>query len=248
MAKKIIVANWKMNPQKLAEAKQIFSKIKKGINKKNSAAVIICPPAVFLSELSKIKGLALGAQDVFYEEEGSYTGALSPSMVFNTGARSSIIGHSEVRARGESDEIVNKKIKACLKRGLTPIVCVGERVRNDDHQYFDFVKNQITADFAGISKARLSGIIIAYEPIWAIGKNAERVATPEESLEMTIFIKKVLSDLYDPKSAATVKVLYGGSVSYKNAQDFLIHGGIDGLLVGRDSLNSEHFLKIINNN
>jgi triosephosphate isomerase len=186
-------------------------------------------------------------QDISPESQGSYTGEISPAMIKNFGVKYAIIGHSERRAMGETDSLVNKKIKTALKSGLTAIVCVGESHRDHQMKYLHFVKKQITETFKNITSKDFAKIIIAYEPIWAIGKNAEREATPEESEEMVIFIKKVLSDSFGPSSVKNLKVLYGGSVDEKNASSFLNCGGVQGLLVGRSSLSSEKFNEIIKN-
>jgi triosephosphate isomerase len=156
-----------------------------------------------------------------------------------------IVGHSERRALGESNEIVAKKIGACLKHLLTPIVCIGESLRDESGNYFSFVRTQIEEIFKNIPRSALNKIVIAYEPIWAIGKKAVREATPAESEEMAIFIRKVLSNIYDQTSASQMILLYGGSVNTKNAGEFLKNGGVQGLLVGRESLDAKKFIEII---
>jgi len=265
-SKKLIIGNWKMNPTSLNEAKEITSKLSKFSKysklSKTKADVVICPPFVYLERISnllKAKSLKLkaifGAQDVFYESEGAYTGQISAPMLKNLGVQYVIVGHSEKRALGETNEIVAKKIGACLKNLLTPIVCIGESSRDESGNYFSFVRTQIEEIFSarggsasggiGIPKSALNKIVIAYEPIWAIGKKAIREATPAESEEMAIFIRKVFNDLYDQKSAQGIKILYGGSVNTKNAREFLKSGGVDGLLVGRDSLDAKKFIEII---
>lgn len=244
-----------MNPASFKEAKAIFSAIKpKNKKSKIKADVVICPPFVYLSALADYRStrikkrstlINLGAQDVFYEPEGSFTGEISPLQLKNLGVKYVIIGHSERRALGETNEVVRNKILACIKYIITPIVCVGENKRDESGNYLSFIRTQIEEIFSGIPKSALSKIVIAYEPIWAIGKSALREATPVESNEMAIFIKKVLSDLYDQKAVENVGILYGGSVNTKNAGEFLKNGGVDGLLVGRESLDSEKFNEIL---
>ncbi len=243
--KKIIVANWKMNPEKETGAIVLA----KALNKKN---VIICPPFVYLSAVSKIlksknskTKAVLGAQNFFTENSGSYTGQISIGMLKNFGVKFVILGHSENRITGESSEYVNLKIKSALKAGITPIVCIGEKSRDEQMSYLNFVSDQIKETFSGISKNNMNKIIIAYEPIWAIGKNADREATPEESNEMMIFIKKVLSDMFGLVNIKKIRILYGGSVGPKNAALFLKNGGADGLLVGRASLDPKKFNEIV---
>ena len=155
------------------------------------------------------------------------------------------LGHSERRAMGEKNEDVNKKIKAALSLGIIPIVCIGEKERDQNHEYLAFVKEQIEVGFKNIPKETLSKIIIAYEPVWAIGKNAAREATPEEFLEMRIFIKKVLSIMFGVKNEIP-RIIYGGSADEKNVLDFVKNGEADGFLVGRASLDPKKFSNIIN--
>lgn len=242
MAKKLIIGNWKMNPEKGEEA--IF--LAKKVDKKDA---VIAPPFVFLSAVKKkIKNAKLAAQDVFWETEGSYTGEISPLQLKNLGVKYVILGHSERRALGETNEDVRKKIGACIKYLITPIVCVGETVRDESGNYLSFVKTELEEIFSGFPKTILSKIVIAYEPIWAIGKNAEREATPVEAEEMAIFIKKVLADVFDDKAARSLKIIYGGSVNPKNASTFLREKNISGLLVGRDSLDPIKFNEILKTN
>jgi triosephosphate isomerase len=237
--KKIIIANWKMNPQKEKEAVLLAKAIDK-------SGVIIAPPFVFLAAIKKIlKRAKLAAQDIAPDSLGSLTGEISPAMLKNFGVKYAIIGHSERRALGETDILINKKIKTALKSGIVPVVCVGESHRDHQMKYLSFMKHQIAGTFKNLQPKDFKKIIIAYEPVWAIGKDAEREATPEESQEMAIFIKKVLSDIYGSKNIQKISILYGGSVNAKNAESFLKCGGVEGLLIGRSSLNSKEFNEII---
>jgi len=249
MVKKLIIANWKMNPQTLKEAESLFLGIAKTAQLAKNAEVVICTPFVFLSDLKRknIKKLLLGAQNVFFEKQGAYTGEISALMLKSFGVKYVIVGHSERRAMGEKDELISKKTLAVIKAGLTPILCVGEKVRDASMEYLSVVRKQLVHSLHGIPKASLKKIIIAYEPVWAIGKNAIRETTSGESREMSIFIKKIISDLSDPKTAHEMKILYGGSVNAKNSEEFLTHGGVDGLLVGGASLKIKEFSKIIIN-
>ncbi|MBP9715500.1 MAG: triose-phosphate isomerase [Candidatus Pacebacteria bacterium] len=243
--KKIIVGNWKMNPEsgKLAEA--LYKNI---IKTKTSSKVdvVICPPFVYLEKLKKIsKKIPLGVQNISHKDKGAFTGEVSGNMVYDLGARYVILGHSERRAMGEEDEVINQKIKIALAGGLNPILCVGEKKRDDNHDYFNVIKNQIEKDFNGLNKNSISNVIVAYEPVWAIGKDAVREATPEEFREVAVFIKKVLNDKFGVNLIKDIRIIYGGSVNPKNAQDFIISGEADGFLVGRDSLDAKKFTKII---
>jgi len=246
--KKIIVANWKMNPKTAREAVSIFNKIRTHVFKLKNTKVVICPPAVFLNSFSfnkKSKSFALGAQDVFYEQQGAFTGKISPLQLRDAGANHVILGHSEMRASGETGEIIAKKIGACIKYLITPIVCVGEINRDEEGRYMALLRNQIHETFIGIPKTAIRKIVIAYEPVWAIGKDALREVTTEEARETIIFIRKVLSEIFDHKLCQNATILYGGSVSAKNAQEFLQHSYIDGFLVGRASLDPKEFIEIL---
>src|SRR3989338_1481255 len=213
MKKKIVIGNWKMNPLTEREAEKLFKSILKAIPYKLKAEVVICPPFIYLEKLKKLsRKINLGAQDAFWGEVGAFTGEISPEMLANLGVKYLILGHSERRALGETDSMINKKLKAAIASGLKPILCVGEEVRDEKHEYFNIVKNQIIECLRGIPKNLLPKIIIAYEPVWAIYSTPNRRdATPADSKEMAIFIRKVLSDLSSPSLAAATRVLYGGS-------------------------------------
>lgn len=248
MHKKIIVGNWKMNPTSEKEAKVLFRLFSKMFPTRNkNIEVVICPPFVYMPLAKKElkKSLVLGSQSIGPEEKGAYTGEVSSSMLIDLGVQYVLVGHSERRMLGETDSILNKKIKLSLSKDITPILCVGERDRDATHQYFSFIKEQLEKGLVGVNKKSLKDIIIAYEPVWAIGKDAVRQATPEECQEIVIFIKKVISEFFNTKNIAEIRVLYGGSVDEKNAEIFLKDGGIDGLLVGRASLEPSTFKKII---
>jgi triosephosphate isomerase len=245
--KKLVIGNWKMNPLSAKEAEKLFISIVKSISGNKKTEVIACPPSIYIQNLKKIsKKILIGSQDSFYEEKGAFTGEISAKMLSNLGIKYTILGHSERRALGEGNIEVNKKVKAALALGFTPIVCFGENTRDENHEYLNFIKVQIDEGLNGISKDLISKIIIAYEPVWAIGKSALREATPEEFLEMSIFIKKILSDKFGAKTVENVRIIYGGSVHPENALGFLKDGKAEGFLVGRDSLDPNKFSKIIN--
>lgn len=246
--KQLIIGNWKMNPWKGEDARKIFDAVKKEAGKLTHIETVMCPPFVFLSDLSKrVSGhrCVLGAQDVFSEMEGAYTGEVSPLMLSSVGVKYVIIGHSERRALGETDEAVNKKVLATLKMGLAAVLCVGEQKRDETGEYFSFIKNQIEMALVKVPKRLLANVVIAYEPVWAIGKNATGVILPADLLEMNIFIRKTVSDLFGRASAQATPLLYGGSVDEKNAGVFLKEGEADGLLVGRASLDAAKFITIL---
>jgi len=248
MLKTIIVANWKMNPLTLRDAEKLFTSVAKAVSRTKKTEIVICPPSIYLVQLAKIRTskIKLGAQNAFITDVGAFTGEVSPDMLYNLGVRYVILGHSERRTLGETNELINKKIKAALGAGLTPIVCVGENTRDENHGYFNLVKTQVEECLAGISKNLISKIIIAYEPVWALSSTqGRRDATARDSEEMVIFIRKILSDKFS-KEALKIRIIYGGSVNERDAEDFLKNGGVDGLLPGKASLDAKKFAEIIN--
>ena len=242
--KKLVIGNWKMNPVSLKDAEKLFTSIAKNLKNIKKTEVVIAPPYVFIEKLSKIKTgkVKLGAQNVFWEKSGAFTGEISFEMLENMKVKYVILGHSERRAMGETNTEINKKIKSVFSAGMTPVLCVGEKDRDENHEYLNVISNQITECLFGLSKNNITDVVIAYEPVWAIGKGAVREATPAEFLEVSIFIKKVLSDKF---KNSNVTMLYGGSVHPENSEEFLIEGNADGFLVGRDSLDPKNFLEII---
>ena len=246
--KKLIVGNWKMNPETAEEAKRIASGIVKFSKNIKKTEVVVCPPILFISavaEASKKTKVSIGAQDAFYEPKGAYTGSISVDMLKRIGVKYVILGHSERRELGETDELVNKKIKVCLKNNVTPIVCVGEKTRDAHGYYLAFMKKEIEHSLAGIKRKDLKDIVIAYEPVWAVGNKALKAISAEDLSEMVIYIKRTLADLFGQSAALSVRILYGGSVNKENAGEFFYGGGLSGLLVGRDSLDIKKFADII---
>ena len=242
----LIVANWKCNPSTFSEAVHVYRTIQKTIPKRKNVEIVLCPPIPFLSRLtSHASRFKLGVQDVFWENTGAYTGAIGPRMARSVGASYVIVGHSERRGYfKETNEMVQAKVEMALESGLRVILCVGEKSREGDAaEYTAFVKEEVQAGLRGISKQSLKNVIIAYEPIWAIG--SDEADTPERTLEMALYIRKTIADLYDRPIAQAFQVLYGGSVSAANARAFLLDGGVGGLLIGRASLHTKEFGKII---
>lgn len=249
MQKKLIIANWKMNPAKGSEAKKTFSAINKVVATLKNVETVICPPLVYLESLGEVvksRSCVLGAQDAFWEHAGAFTGQVSPDMIFNARARYIIVGHSERRELGETDDIINKKLKSILQFPLIPILCVGEKKRDDASEYVKMVKAQIKKALEGISAHDIERVVIAYEPVWAIGTRAKRACSPAECREMVHVIRQVLADLLgDTEKAKRAQVIYGGSVDEKNIQEFLMDGGVVGALVGRASLDAKTFIKML---
>ncbi len=238
-----------MNPTSTKEAEYILNGIRKTAAKFKKARVIVCPPFIYLDNLRKlIKGnlnFSLGTQNAFWENEGAFTGEVSSEMIKNSGGAYVILGHSERRALGEIDEMVSKKTVACLKTGLKAIVCVGEKIRDEQGDYLVFLRDEIRNSLNKVQKRFLRNLIIAYEPIWAIGKKETEAMLPADIHGTTIYIKKILSEIYGQESALAVPILYGGSVGGKNASEIIKDGGVDGLLVGRQSLKPEVFNEIL---
>lgn len=239
--KKTIIANWKMNPSSIKKAKMLFNSVKKGIKNIKNNEIIVCPPFVYLSEL-KIKNkeskIKLGAQSCFWEKEGAFTGEISPAMLKDLGIKYVIIGHSERRKYfQETDETINKKLKAGLKMGLKLILCIGETEKERKMgKTFEVLENQLKKDFKDIqySKPFISNSFgLAYEPVWAIGTG--NACLPDMAKEILLFLKKKLKH---------IPIFYGGSVNSQNARDY-IKAGFDGILIGGASLNSQEFIKII---
>ncbi|OHA21564.1 MAG: hypothetical protein A2849_03660 [Candidatus Taylorbacteria bacterium RIFCSPHIGHO2_01_FULL_51_15] len=236
-----------MNPASAAEARLLFRKTKQAGSKLDKVETVICPPFPYLGLFAHAgtTRVPLGAQDLFSTNSARATGEVSPEMLKDLGVSYVIVGHSERRMLGETDEIVSKKLKAALAEGLSPIVCMGEKERDVEGRYFDTLKSQIIASLSGTSRADLRTLCIAYEPLWAIGKSAREAMEPRTVREMAIFIQKVLRDIYGEEAAQLPSILYGGSVEESNTASILSEGGVGGLLVGHASLDAERFTKIL---
>ena len=236
-----------MNPVKLVEAKKILAALIKeaGSAKNIETEIIICPPFLWLSDLAaefkNKRSLAFGAQNCHWELSGAYTGEVSAAMLAEMGTKYVILGHSERRQfMGETDAIVNLKIKTVLKTELRPILCVGEK---DGEEMNLVVEEQLNKDLMGLNVNQMREIIIAYEPVWAIGTG--RPCLPDNALSATLFIKRILTKIYSRFLAEKTPILYGGSVEAKNALDYIKIANMNGLLVGGASLEVEEFIKII---
>lgn len=242
--KKLIVGNWKMNPVSIAEAKSLAVGVKRGMKNIKKTNVVLCPPFVYISLLSGIptNTLFLGAQNAHSEEFGSFTGEVSFNSLSQFKVGFVILGHSERRKMGETDEMINKKVRSVVGDGMTAIICVGESVRDNHGDYFGFIKNQILLALKDVPKKLLNHVVIAYEPIWAIG--AKEAMTPRDLHEMSIYVKKVLRD-FAGSLADDVRILYGGSVDRVNADSLVREGNVSGLLIGRQSLKAKDFVEII---
>lgn len=249
MAKKIIVANWKMNPKTSKEAVALFAGSLKVSSRLRNVETVICPPDVYLPSLStKKNSIILGAQNVSEQSGiGPYTGEVSAEMLKNLGVRYVIIGHSSRRENGETDDSINRKIKSCLKAGLKIVLCVGEKERGDNGEFIKVVETQLTRALEGTKDEKdARNIIIAYEPVWAISRGGKFASDdPDAVFGMSIFIKKTSTSIFGEKAGGRVPIIYGGSATAKNTKDFLEKGGVRGLLVGGKSLDLKEFGEIL---
>lgn len=242
----LVIGNWKLNPSSLADAQKLIDGIAKKYKQKERQTVVVAPSFVHLTEVGKKigkKAIALGAQDLATEVMGPFTGEVSAAQLRDLKAEYVIIGHSERRAMGETDEQVQKKVLLALKHKLTPVVCIGERERDTQGNFFTFIEKQVKALADVLSLTDIKKIVIAYEPIWAIGTG--KTATASDVKEMQLFLFATLTKLYDKPTAQKVTLLYGGSVKPDNASELHKEGGMSGFLVGGASLKAEDFLAII---
>ena len=240
----LIAGNWKMNTT-IAEASALVEAMKERLDIIEGVEKVICPPFISLASIKQLlqgSSIKLGAQNMYFEEKGAYTGEVSPLMLSGI-CEFVILGHSERRQYfGETDEVVNKKVHAALKAGLTPILCLGEKLEEmEARKTEEVVTRQVNGALKGIESPQ--GLVIAYEPIWAIGTG--RAATPEEANITIAIIRKTLSQLYGGGIALETRILYGGSVTADNIFEFVIQPEIDGALVGGASLKAEEFLSIV---
>ncbi len=247
--KKLLVFNWKMNPASYEEAERILFATFELANNAKETEIVVCPPFTWLTDFSHKahQGVKFGAQDVFWKPDtGAFTGEVSDTMLKNSGVEYVIIGHSERRKLlGETDEMIQKKVKSALTEGLKVILCVGEEASVRDQgleAVKSFIKNQLAQDLKGIEnlKLEIENLIVAYEPIWAIGTGTP--CSPKDALQIISFIKELLATSYQ---LLATRVLYGGSVTGKDILDFIQLEDIDGALVGGASLKPEQFLNVI---
>ncbi len=245
--KSLVIGNWKMNPNSLSDTLKLVDGINKKYKARESVTVAIAPPAIYISEVAKKvgrKSIFLAAQNISTEPMGAFTGEVSALQLRDLKTEYVIIGHSERRAMGETDDHVQKKVLSALKNKLTPVVCVGERERDAQGSFYTFVESQVKAVASLLGPADIKKIVIAYEPIWAIGTG--KIATPADVKEMQLFLFTVLTKLYGKATAQKVTLLYGGSVKADNALVLHSEGGMNGFLVGGASLKADDFIKIIN--
>jgi triosephosphate isomerase (TIM) len=250
MRKVFVAGNWKMNLD-LAGAKALAGGLREKIDQsdwKDKIEVAVCPPFVYLpSVVEALAGssIGMGAQDVYFEGNGAYTGEISVEMLQDVGCEYVIVGHSERRhVLGESNDLINKKLKAALAGGLAPILCIGEMLSERESDLTEaVVERQLRQGLAEVSAEDLAKITLAYEPVWAIGTGV--TATPEQAQEAHHFSRGIIQDMYGAEAAAAIRIQYGGSVKPTNAQELIGQPDVDGGLIGGASLKVEDFLGIL---
>lgn len=270
--KPLLVGNWKTNPATLADAKKKFADIKKAALGYRDLDVVICPPFPFISFLAELsfgksylagaRGagtqsyaafskpkkagfVSVGAQDVsIYEEGGSKTGEVGAKMIETAGADYCIIGHSERRAMGDTGQTIALKVQQALRTNMHVILCVGEKERDGDAGYLEVIKTQLKEALSNVTRSEFHRIIIAYEPVWAIGRKDNVALTSYDLHQMVVYIKKFLKETWGETISSMTRILYGGSVTGDNSEDILINGQVDGLLIGRASWEAASFKEI----
>lgn len=249
MARKPIIAgNWKMN-KTVQEARSLVSQLAPLVANNDQVETVVCPPFTALAAVGEAcegTNLVLGAQDLYWESEGAFTGEVSGPMLADLGCRYVIVGHSERRhVLGESDGMVNRKLLAAFQYGLVPILCVGETLdQREGRQTFEVCQQQLDQGLTGISPEEAPRLVVAYEPVWAIGTG--RNAEPGDAQEVIGFLRGRLADLLGPETADQIRIQYGGSVKPENVGDFMAQRDIDGALVGGASLKATSFADIVN--
>jgi len=257
--KKLVIGNWKLYIDSPKDAKELYRAAQNAARNARRTQVVVCPQtpllALFASNVSS--SVRLGAQDAFWDVEPKHTGASSVYALRSLGVSHVILGHSEMRATavggvppqavtaGETSHLVSLKAQTVIKHGLTAVICVGENERDMRGGYLTTLESQIRESLAGITRPKLASVVIAYEPVWAIGKSAADAMTPSTLHETTLFIKKILVSMYGRKPGTAVRVLYGGSVESKNAAPLIQEGTVDGFLVGHASVDAKEFKAII---
>lgn len=246
MRKQIVAGNWKMNLTPM-QGLELVKRIKNAINN-SKAEVVICPPFTSLQIIHdeiKDSNIYLGAQNFYYEDKGAYTGEVSLEMLNELGVKYVIIGHSERRQIfREDDAIINKKLLKAIEKGFTPILCCGETLeQRENNETLEHIKSQMQRDFKDVDMSLAKNVVIAYEPIWAIGTG--KTATSDQAEEVCSYIRKVIRSIFNKETADSIRILYGGSVKSTNASEIFAKENIDGGLIGGASI-KEEFIDIVN--
>ena len=249
MKRPLIVGNWKMY-KTIREATNLVNIIKAGVHKMSDCDIVVCPPFTALAAISGLLDgtkIELGAQDMYSEPEGPFTGEISPLMLKDVGCRYVIVGHSERRQTlGETNQLIHSKVIATLKYNLVPILCVGETLNEREaRQAFEVVKAQFDHCLGTLNAEDIERVVLAYEPLWAIGTG--RTATPEQAEQMHCYLRRLLNEKYGVAVAERIKILYGGSVKPGNIGELMAKPNVDGALVGGASIQAESFIQIVAN-
>jgi triosephosphate isomerase len=249
MRKIIIAGNWKLNKTSL-EAIDLVNGLKRELVDVTAVDIVVCPPFTALSEVNDVltdSNIDLGAQNLYWEDSGAFTAEVSAPMLKDVGVKYVIIGHSERRQFfGETNQTVNKRLKSALKHNLIPIVCVGENLQErESNKTFDVIRDHIEGSLAGLTKEEIRGLVIAYEPVWAIGTG--KTATSQQAQEVHKFIRGLLTKIAGEDVAQAVRIQYGGSVKAENTAELIGQEDIDGALVGGASLKADSFAAIVKN-
>jgi triosephosphate isomerase (TIM) len=248
MRKSFIAGNWKMNTDVHSSVKLAEGVVSGCIDVADKVDVAVCPPFVYLQQVGKAlqtSHIALGSQDIYFEQKGAFTGEISAAMLKDVGCAYAICGHSERRhVIGETDELINKKVHAAISGGLLPILCVGELLEERKaNKTAEVVTRHMKKGLAGLGAEKMSAVTIAYEPVWAIGTGL--TATPQQAQEVHALIRKLVAEMYDRKIADAIRIQYGGSVKPDNAGELMSQEDVDGLLVGGASLKADDFVAIV---
>lgn len=248
MRKTVIAGNWKLNNTS-KEAVELVTLLKRDLADVSDVDIIVCPVFTVIADVRDVlseSNIKIGAQNLYWEDSGAFTGEISAPLIKDVGAEYVIIGHSERRQFfGETNETVNKKIKAALQHGLTPIVCVGENLEErESDKTFDVIGSQCKESLSGFSADEMKKMIVAYEPVWAIGTG--KTATPDQAQEVHKFIRGILVEMQNEEVAESITIQYGGSVKPENIKDLISQPDIDGALVGGASLKRDSFVAIVN--
>ncbi len=243
---KMVVGNWKMYVNSLADGKKLIKSIDAKFPRGVKSAVIVCPPNALSIALRNAYGgkrISFGAQDAYWEQEGAHTGMTSPRSLALSGISHVLIGHAERRALGDSNEIVAKKLSAAFEAGLNPILCIGEKARDQDGSHFTELAKDVTQSLARLDASAAQRLTIAYEPVWAIG--AAEAPQPRIAEEAIVYIRKTIADVWGRERALKIRIIYGGAVDSMSASAFAKHRGIQGVLLGRASVDADEFTKVI---
>lgn len=234
--------------ERFDEARSLTLTLRRKLRGMSGVDVWIAPPTPFIADIAQLlesSPVHVGAQKVTHHKDPQHTGSISAVMLKDVGATFAILGHSEYRSAGGTNDKVRAQLERSIEAGLMPLLCIGEKTREQDGEHFSVIEEQLSSALKNVPKNLLKKLVVAYEPVWAIGKHSDDAMKPAELQEMTIFIRKMLASLLDREIALKVPVLYGGSVEPDNAQALVKEGGVNGLLVGHASTNADSFIRIL---